>query len=192
MARSATYKHVVGANELSASLQALRSEIRANVLGSAMRRVLAPVLRSARKHAKKSERTGALRRSLTTKVVEYPASGKVVGLVGPDRGYYLGGSRITKTAASFKGADRPSKYAHLIEFGHHVVAPIKGTNRRKKTAQPAKSGTKWVEAKPFIRPAVLDTHNEQAAAWYDGVKAGFEKALAKATTGSRSRTEGPK
>jgi len=145
-----------------------------------MRRVLAPVLRSAKRHAKKSERTGALKNSLTTKVVEYPSTGKVVGLVGPDRGYYPAGKRITKVAASFKGADRPSKYAHLIEFGHHVVAPVKGTNRRKKTAKPAKSGTKWVEAKPFIRPAVLDTHNEQAAAWVEGIKIGFEKALAKA------------
>jgi hypothetical protein len=81
--------------------------------------------------------TGALRDSIDFTIRNYPAKNKAVLIAGPK-------SRFSR------GGRRPSKYAHLVEFGHIAVAPAKGTSRRKKTAR----GISFVPAKPFMRPAV--------------------------------------
>lgn len=173
MANSATFKIVKGTAALSSALLGLGEAMRATILEAGVKRLCAPVLVAAKRYAKRSERTGALRGSLTVKTINYKASGKAVGLVGPDRAYYRGGKKTGKLGALF-GADRPANYAHLVEFGHHVVAPISGTSRRKKNAVPAKNGATWVPAKPFIRPALATTGAQQEAEFFRGIAEGFE------------------
>lgn len=180
MARSVYYKHVVGAEALSFALRTISDEMRSIVLEKAARAACEPVLVAAKRFAKRSERTGALRASLTIKTVAYPHSGKAVALVGPDRAYYWKGLVITRLNASLRKADRPAHYAHLVEFGHNVVAPIKNTSLRKKTAIPAKTGTRWVPAKPFIRPALLTTTAQQASAFTKAIESGLNRSIAKA------------
>jgi hypothetical protein len=170
------YAHVTGASELTDALRQISDAVRSDVLAAGLREVVKPVLISAKRYARRSERTGALQESLTTKVINYPSNGKAVGLVGPDKSYYRKGKKVSRNVASFAGADRPANYAHLIEYGHRAVAPKKGATIRKKTAKV--SG--WVPAKPFLRPAVLTTRSEQGAAFYRGIQKGFASAVRKA------------
>jgi len=176
------YMHVTGANELSAALRGISDEVRAFVLQEGLTEAAQPVLVAAKRFAKRSERTGALRESLTVKVKNYPADGKAVALVGADKNYYRKGKKVSKISASVLGADRPSNYAHLVEFGHHAVAPKKGKTIRKKTA----TVTGWVPPKPFLRPALMTTQSEQAAGFFKGIERGFTKAVTKATKNARA------
>lgn len=175
MANSTDLKFVKGIGALSDVLRGLPEEMRGTILVGGVKRAIAPILVSARRYAKRSERTGALRASLTTKTVNYARNGKAVGLVGPDRAYYRRGKKAGKLGALF-GADRPANYAHLVEYGHHAVAPIKNTSRRKKTAVPAKTGRSWVPAKPFLRPALLTTTAAQGEEFFRGIAAGVQAA----------------
>lgn len=84
------------------------------------------------------EETGALKLSIGYKIGAYPGTGTAFAVVGPRKNYRLNGRR-------------PTKYAHLVEFGHAIVQPKNGTSIRKKTA----TVTGRVAAKPFVRPAVL-------------------------------------
>lgn len=170
-----SYVHVTGANELASALRQLSNEVRASVLAAGLREAVKPVLSAAKRYAKRSERTGALRASLTTKVVNYPRSGKAVGLVGPDKKYYRGGKKVSLNVAALAGADRPANYAHLVEYGHRIVAPKKDTTIRHGTAKV--SG--FVPAKPFLRPAVMTTRSEQASGFYKGIEKGFAQAVRK-------------
>lgn len=70
-------------------------------------------------------RTGALRKSITWKVVTYPSL-KVVLVVGPSRGRFLGGRQIKRGGRTLRGVDQPSRYAHLVEFGHHIIGGGRG------------------------------------------------------------------
>lgn len=180
-ANPSSYKYVSGATELVTALRTLRAEVQAGIAERGVREALAPVLVAAKRYAKRSERTGALRESLVIKTVAYKNTGKAVGLVGPDKQYYKKGKKTSLVIAALYGADRPANYAHLIEYGHHVVAPIEGTSRRKNTAMPAKSGATWVPAKPFLRPAILTTIPAQQAGFERGLALGFEAAVNKAT-----------
>lgn len=183
MANSGTYKHVKGIDAHSRALRALSADLRGKILGKAVGEAIAPVLVAAKRFAKRSVRTGALRNSLTSKVVVYD-SGVAVGLVGPNKAYYSGGKRISKLTAAVRGqADRPANYAHLVEFGHYQVAgnsagkTLKRKGRRK--ASLARSGKKWVPAKPFLRPAVQTTLAAQEAGWRNGIKKGWEQTIRK-------------
>lgn len=175
---SSTYRRECAA-ELTAALRQLSHDVRAQVLESGTKAAIRPILTAAKRFAKRSERTGALRESLTTKVKVYAANGKAVGLVGPDRNYYRRGKRVSKNVASFVGADRPANYAHLIEFGHMAVKPRKGTSLRKKTAELGKKS--WVPPKPFIRPAVLTTLAQQSAEFQKGIEKEFMRAVRRAS-----------
>ena len=81
--------------------------------------------------------TGALRDSIDYTVRQYPEHGKVVVVVGPKRRFR-------------RGKNNPNKYAHLVEFGHVAVKPVKGSKIRKGTAQKITH----VPAHPFMRPGV--------------------------------------
>lgn len=174
MADSATYRNLYGVQNLTRALEALSEDVRAEVLGVAVKKAIEPIKIAAKRFAKRSERTGALRASITTKVVVYKQNGKAVGLVGPDRAYYSRGKKVKKLGLLHADA-RPANYAHLVEYGHHAVAPRKGSSIRKKTA----SVTGWVAAKPFIRPAVMTTLVQQHTAFAKGIEAGIEKTLRK-------------
>ena len=150
---------ITGVEDLSANLRGLSKELRTEVMALAVKRGARPLESSAKRHAMKSKRTGALRNSIKTKVVKYSKTATAVAIVGPDRDYYLGGKRVRK-GMSRKGADKPAKYAHLVEFGHYTRAGTgtslklaKGTSRKKGTFVE----TAFVLAQPFIRPAIKDS-----------------------------------
>lgn len=87
-------------------LDRLKKAVRNRVLRRAVTAASRVVLRAI-KGAETARRSGQLRRSLGMKVKTY-ASGKVVGVVGPRKGY----------AATWQGRPiDPVYYAHLVEAG---------------------------------------------------------------------------
>ncbi len=127
------------------------------------------MLAAAKGFAVASEDTGALQTSLTTKTVNYPEAGKVLGLMGPARGKFVGRKKSKNKLGTFFAAvsgtlSQPSRYAHLVENGHV-----------------AKNG-KFVPPKPFIRPAVTTTMAEQEAGFNEGIATGFEATRKKYAT----------
>jgi len=183
MARSSTYQNVYGVEAMAGALRGIAEGMRAEVLEAGVKEACKPILSAMKTYARRSERTGALRASLTVKTVNYKANGKAIGMIGPDRGYYSGKKRATKLTRALTKTSRPAWYAHLVEHGHVVVAPNKGTSIRKGTAQPAKTGKSFVAAKPFIRPAVVTTHSQQSAGFYKGIEKGYKKVLSKHAKG---------
>jgi HK97 gp10 family phage protein len=168
---------LVGLDEIRATLKQLPVEVRQKVLGVAVKRAAAPVVNAAKSFAARSERTGALRESITA-IVKKGRDGNSYAVVGPARGYFRGGKKLGKNADN-RGADMPAKYGHLVEFGHHVVAPKKGASRRKNTATTAKTGKTWVAARPFMRPALLATQDIIARELAEGVLQGIDQSLAR-------------
>lgn len=167
-------------SELSEVLQLFPRDLHVDALAPAVKAGAQPLVKWAKRYAKRSERTGALRESITHKVIARRKKAHAVALVGPDRKYFHRGKGVAKGALVPDGAVRPSRYAHLIEYGHHVVAPTKGTSLRKGTAKtPAEGKKKWVPAKPFMRPAVIMARQEVAAAFRDGLARGILKIKAK-------------
>lgn len=149
-------------------------EMRLDILEAGVKALCRPIEVAAKRFAKRSERTGALRASLTTKTVKYQRGQVVVGLVGPDRAYYSGKKKVGLLGALL-GADKPANYAHLVEHGHYAVMPRKGQTRRRKTA----TVVSWVPAKPFMRPAALTTSAEQSAAFFKTVDEKIDRAFQK-------------
>lgn len=170
-------RNVLGLGALTAALRALPEDMRQRTLASGVKEALVPIEVAAKRFAKRSEETGALRDSITHKVVNYPTSGKCVGLVGPDRNYYSHGKKLKGALSRLLVRDqrRPANYAHLVEYGHVMVAPTKGTSRRKGTA----TTTGFVPAKPFIRPAIATTLSLQAEGFFRGVAKSFAAATRK-------------
>lgn len=174
---SATQKIVRGTDDLTAALRALSDDMRDRTLAAGVSEAVKPILVAARRYARRSRDTGALEESLTTKVVNYPRTGKAVGLVGPDRAYFARGRKVkgALSRAFTLNQRQPAKYAHLIEYGHVAVAPRKGKTVRKGTA----TVVGWVPARPFIRPAVVTTAAAQEEAFYRGLERGWTQAVNK-------------
>lgn len=133
------------ANELSRALNLIPAAMRADILAPAVGAAAEPIKSAMRRLAPKD--TGALEASIDKKVISDAHKGTAAALVGPDRNYYRGGKALGK-GDDRRGAARPANYAHLVEFGHVAVAPIKKTSRRKKTALEVG----FVPPRPFIRP----------------------------------------
>lgn len=164
-----------GLDEIRNTLKTLPQELQDKVLRVAVGRAAKPLVDAAKMFARRSERTGALRESIGA-IVKKGKKGGVYAVVGPRRGYYRGGKALKK-GADRRGADQPANYAHLVEFGHVAVAPIKGTTRRKKTARGPQSGPRFVSPKPFMRPALLASADRVEAEMAEGVAAGIERQL---------------
>lgn len=180
MANSATVK-IEGMSELSAVLNGIPSELRAEVLATAVKAAAAPMVRAAKRFASNSVDTGALRKSIGFIVRKYKKGATAVSVVGPRRGYYRNGKKLGK-AANRKGADSPSHYAHLVEYGHYSraatgekVSSSKGTTRRLGTFK----ANSFVLGKPFIRPALASSKADVKSALIQGIGKGIEKARAK-------------
>lgn len=109
--------------------------------------------------------TGILRRSIGVKAKVYKPSHTSVAIIGPRRGY-------SSADPSGKGVRVPTKYAHLVEFGHKVypreAGALAATTRRlanklrrrgndagyaRAMAHLASMASGTVEPKPFLRPA---------------------------------------
>lgn len=99
-------------------------------------------------------KTGNLRNSIGAVIGTVPSKNLAYAVVGPRR----------------RSKGTPTRYAHLVEFGHVAVHPDKGARRRKGTAR----DITYVPAKPFVRPAVEEY---AAQVGYDLAK-GVEPAVA--------------
>jgi hypothetical protein len=194
-------------DDLRAALRGIASkETQADILEAAVDAACQPILVAAKRLAFSSHDTGALRDSLTIKTVAYKNSGKAVGLVGPDRKYRVKGKVVGKLGTLFgaiKGSvRRPANYAHLVEYGHMIARggrlkpkyarELVGTGRftskgkelkrwrRGAVVEPAKgTSAGFVQAKPFLRPAVFTTREAQSAAFEQAVSRGLDRELRK-------------
>jgi HK97 gp10 family phage protein len=116
---------VQGDKELIAALESLGSpKTTKRVLRAAVRQAAKPVLQQVRTNLRGDSprrRTGALLRSMATKVRDYQ-SGAVVAIVGPRSDFVI--QRYIDGAVR---RIRPAKYAHLVEFGtqpHNIRAGL--------------------------------------------------------------------
>lgn len=163
--------------DTAALLRDLPASVESRVMGDAVGQALKPMQADARARAPKD--TGALKRSISVKVKRYANKGIIIGLVGPSKDYFKNGKKL-KVGQSRRGADKPSNYAHLVEYGHFRVAgngvapkSLKGKTIRKNTAK-AKG---WVPARPFMRPAAASQRDNVL----NGLEAGVVKGLERET-----------
>ena len=164
-----------GLDDIRKVLTTLPRELQDKVMRVAVQRAAKPLVSSAKLFAGRSRKTGALVESIGA-VVKKGKKGGVYAVVGPRRGYYRGGLALKK-GTDRRGANSPAHYAHLVEYGHNVVAPIKGTTRRKNAAKSAANGKAWVAAKPFLRPALMASESAVIGEMAAGVQDGIAKQL---------------
>lgn len=179
--------------ELQAMLAGLPAKTEAKIIGVALEQAARPIVRAAKRLAAKD--TGALRASITYALRQYPAKGKTMVIIGPDKQYYENGKRL-KRGASRLGKDRPANYAHLIEFGHltrnakaNALAKkmVKHTARQREAANAAgvslpaagRRTVDFVAPRPFLRPAVMQNEAAAAAEFERGVVKGLEREIKK-------------
>lgn len=192
--------HVTGMESISKMLDQLPANLRSGVLAEAVTAGGDIMVIAAKRFAKRSERTGQLRRSIKRVTKQNKDAGTAVAIVGP--------VREVKAAPGMKpgkhrGIVTPSvRYAHLVEFGHHSVSggslrpkyilSLRETGQLSSKGNPLKrwmrSGVataatgrvvRWVPAKPFLRPAFITTKQAVAAAVVGGISKGIEKTRAK-------------
>lgn len=161
-----TDRYVQGAGELANRLASMAEQARSVVVAAGVAAAVLPVedamigycpVRSDTvKVGRRKLQPGEMKASIRSKVVAYPNDGRAVGLVGP--------------------SGRAGRVAHLVEFGHLVVAPNKGQTIRRGNATIAANGVTHVPPHPFIRPAVLTTLPIQAAAFAEAAEAEYLKS----------------
>jgi HK97 gp10 family phage protein len=140
---------------MSRVLLAIPRDVRSTVMKPALTKAAEPIRKTAQALA--ARETGALASSMATKTITRIETSTGVALVGPARGVFSAGKRLSKAAASAARAagasiSRPTKYAHLIEFGHRK-------RTKKKLVVTTKAGKRLaggrVPPHPFMRPAFL-------------------------------------
>lgn len=168
-----------GAEELHAILKEMPAAVRADVLEGALGKAALPIQKATAGFAPK--RTGALKRSISVKVLSDKSKGSAAALIGPDRNYYSGGNRVAK-GGDRRGADKPSNYAHLVEFGHYSGVSSagfggfsKGTSMRKKTA----TARSFIRPQPFMRPGFAAGAPQAEAILAREIGASIEKTRAR-------------
>lgn len=180
--RTATAGFTRDIGALTGVLRALPKDVQKRILAPAVKAACQPIEVAAKRFARRSEDTGALRQSIATKVKAYP-TGVVVGLVGPRRDYFVRGRKVTAFGAILgrKELRRPANYAHLVEFGHRIA--VGGRLKREDGRGRAATGTEggFVPARPFIRPAVITTRAAQQAAFDSAIAAGLARETRRLT-----------
>jgi hypothetical protein len=175
-----------GVTDLVALMEGVDPWAQRRVMIETMQFALVPMLQTARSLA--PSRTGALRKALGIKVKAYPGSGRLVGMVGARKSYYVivppkerkRGLRRTarKVKRGEKGKIRPANYLHLVELGHYSAAATghavhigtKGTKIETLDNFPTRS---FIRPKPFLRPAYMATKQATVAR----LAAGFNRAM---------------
>jgi HK97 gp10 family phage protein len=107
-----------GDKEIKRLLDTLPSRVIKKGMRAAQMKAARPMLASAKSRVAK--RSGLLRRSLKIKQKTY-ASGKVITIIGPDRG-------VSAAVSHPKGGTKPktaipANYSHLVEKGHSGKRP---------------------------------------------------------------------
>jgi len=123
---------ITGQTEIAKALQGLASKVQKEIALETMQAAVQPMVVEARALSHGSIRSGALYRSIGFAIRQYK-SGVTLGVIGPRHGFRT-------TLPDGTTAD-PTKYAHLVEYGHAV----KG------------DASAWVKERPFMRPAFDST-----------------------------------
>lgn len=149
--------------DLQKTLAGISSEIRAEVIGDMVNEGAKPLVRSIKSRVAVGDWDLAnLRASIKAGVRIKKRNGTAVAYVGPEvGGYYKAGKRLNKKKDDLRGSSGPSRYAHLIEFGHQ-----------------ARDGSR-VEAKPFMRPGTDESINQVQAKLVVGFQKGLTRAARK-------------
>ncbi len=130
---------VYGQIKINANFDKFTLDVRDRMLKRGVRDVLTPMKETAARLVR--ERTGALRGSMDIKVSNKGGKGsQVYGIMGPKTNVRI----PVRLIRSGKNAGKilvaiPTRYAHLVEFGHNIV--INGVIVGR------------VSPKPFMRPA---------------------------------------
>lgn len=173
-----------GLEQALRNLEALTRTVRNKILRKAANASARIVLKAARQLVPKN--TGLLKKSLGVRVQTYRASGTVVAIVGPRTGFKKTrqGKKITAFGKKMKEAGQnPSKYAHLVEYGHAVIYPL----RKRVLSDGTTIYGKVVRAmppRPFLRPAFEQTKAAAVAAMNQIIAEEIEKKV-KAIGGKR-------
>lgn len=146
--------------DLQQTLKGIAEDVRADVLAISIQEAAKPLVRNIKKRV--PVRLGNLKASITAGVRKDKRRGTAKAYVGPEvSGRFKGGKRLNRAKDDLRGADQPSRYAHLVEFGH--------VNR---------NGGQ-TKAKPFMRPGTDESVNQVSAALVVGFQKGLTKVLAK-------------
>lgn len=129
-----------GTEKIAQNFAAMTREVRDKLLKQAMRATTKPIEQHAKALVKR--RTGALQDSISTKMTSKGAKGEILrAWVGPERNAGRPMRAVTRGKKAGQIAVAvPTRYAHLIEFGHRIVD---------------KSGkvVGFAPPRPFMRPA---------------------------------------
>jgi len=167
---------VSGITDLRGFISEIKPSAQSRIIAGAMAEASKPVVQSAKGKVRKD--TVALRRSLGFVVRRYPAKGQVASFIGARKGKYkttktkTGAASVRRAKKGEEGAmQNPSKYSHLVEFGHKIASGgalrntfqtemtvVNGKRRLRKTDRVKKkatgTATGFVRAYPFLAPAV--------------------------------------
>ena len=145
-----------------ALLQAACQCVESRVMGDAVGQTLKPIQADARARTPKGP--GALKRSIAVKVKRYPTL--VSGLASWVRPKIFKMAKRLKGGQNRRGADKPTNYAHLIEYGHFPRATRGATGKSPKVKRSAKStanakGLGSCRAHSCVQPQSLKGDNAQ-------------------------------
>lgn len=140
--------------------------VRNRILRPALQAATKPLLDRARANVPVDQ--GWLRRSLGRRTQTYRQSGVVMVLVGPRTGWQrnkkTGQRKLTAYGAKLRGKtkQRPTQYAHLVEFGTRPHSVARGARLKKKKGRTSKPHP-GARPRPFLQPA-FDALKESMAA----------------------------
>ena len=156
----AVQAEIYGLQQVEANLKQISEKIDREVNRRALREASKPMLRQARANATgfKSS-SGALRRSLGTKVKTSKRRKAVTIYVGPRTGR-------SKTGPDGRVRD-PVRYAHLIELGRKTRAPFAGTH--------------------FLEKAFKSTRGEAFQIWKEQIKGKLPGVILSVSRRARKR-----
>jgi HK97 gp10 family phage protein len=145
---------ISGIDDLTKGLKAIGKKLRTQIGQEAVTTALIPMVNAARYYAGQSRDTGALQDSIGVKVKPYQKGATIFGIVGPRRGF-------KRPDPSGKGFRDPTKYAHLVEFGHYTKAGSgKFGGAKKGTKITPENASAYVLPQPFMRPAFSATKGQ--------------------------------
>jgi HK97 gp10 family phage protein len=107
---------ITGDKELAAAFRAIPDDMLPRVMAGAVRKLFKGAVGKAQSRLASSgrERTGALRRSIISKVKFYKRSRVLYAILGPDK----------DAAETYAGETiRPAKYSHFVELGTPRMVP---------------------------------------------------------------------
>lgn len=151
---------------LQETLKGIAADVQADVLADMVKEGARPVVRSIK--SKVRVRFGNLKKSITAVVRKKRKAGTAIAVIGPEcGGRFKGGKRLNKKKADTEDmiiAAQPSRYAHLVEFGHA-----------------GRGGGPSVKAFPFMRPGTAEAQANASARMLVGFQKGLTRACAKRT-----------